>query len=106
MPFLMEVRGDKGDLVLSGGAMRGFQSGRLTLSLLGKVQHVDEGEVAAMPAEAANVVAMYATLRNDILTNASTAPDFEHAVRLAKLIHDVLSSAKTGTRRKAEGWPV
>jgi hypothetical protein len=85
--------------------MRGFQSGRLTLSLRGKVQDVDEGEVAVMPAEAANVAAMYAALRNDIVSESSSAPDFEHAVHLAKLIHEVLSSANMGARRKAEGWP-
>lgn len=85
VPFQMEVQGEKGDLMLKGGAMRGFQSGRLTLSVGGKLQPVDEDEVAAMPAEAANVAAMYGALWNDIVSEASTAPDFEHAVRVAKL---------------------
>jgi predicted dehydrogenase len=105
-PFRMEVTGEHGDLVVEGGATRGFQAGRLTVSLLGKPQRLDEGELAAMPAEAANVAAIYAGLRNDISSGNSTAPDFEHAVHLAKLIRDVLLSAQTGTRKKAEGWPV
>jgi predicted dehydrogenase len=106
VPFRMEVTGEDGDLVLEGGAMRGFQSGRLTLSLQGKPQRVDEGEITSMPVEAGNVAAMYAALRNDILSGTSTAPDFAHAVHLAKLIDDVLSSAQTGRRKKAEDWPL
>lgn len=105
VPFRMEVTGEHGDLIVEGGAMRGFQSGRLTLSLLGKPQLLDEGELASMPAEAANVAAMYAALRNDISTGASTVPDFMHATKLAKLMEDVLSSAQTGTRHRAEDWP-
>ena len=105
VPFRMEVTGERGDLVLEGGAIRGFQSGRLALLVRGEPQYIDEGEVAAMTAEAANVAAMYAALRNDIQSQICTAPDFEHAVRLAKLIQDVLSSAETGNRKKAENWP-
>jgi predicted dehydrogenase len=105
VPFRMEVTGERGDLLVEGGAMRGFQSGRLTLSLLGKPQLLDEGELASLPAEAANVAAMYAALRNDISSGTSTVPDFMHARKLAKLTGDVLSSAQTGTRNRAEGWP-
>jgi hypothetical protein len=95
----MEVTGEHGNLVVEGGAMRGFQSGRLKLSLAGKPHLVDEGEVAAMAAEAANVAAMYAALRNDIISGTSAAPDFEHAVRLEKLIDDVpFIRAKWNTR--------
>ena len=104
--FRMEITGEKGDLAIDGGAIRGFQSGRLSVSLQGKPQHVDEGEVAPMTAEAANVAGMYVALRNDIVSGTSTAPDFEHAIRLAKLIEDVMSSAKTGTRRIAANWPL
>ncbi len=42
-PFRLEITGEKGDLVLEGGAARGFQSGRLELSLRGEPQPVDEG---------------------------------------------------------------
>ncbi len=105
-PFRMEVTGEKGDLALDGGAARGFQSGRLTLSLRGKPLHVDEGETALMTDEAANVAGIYVALRNDIYSGTSTAPDFEHALRLAKLVDDVMSSAHTGTRMKAANWPL
>jgi hypothetical protein len=45
-----------------------------------------------MPAEAGNVAA----IRDDVYSGTSTAPDSGHAVRLAKLIHDVLLSAQIG----------
>ena len=104
VPFRMEVTGEDGDLMLEGGAMRGFQSGKLTLSLRGKPQQVDEGEVAGLPAEAANVAAMYAALRDDIVSGSSTVPNFEPAAHLSKLVHDVLSSAQSGARKIDEGW--
>ncbi len=51
---------------LDGGAPRGFQAGRVTLSLDGAPQHVDEGELSAMPDAAANVAGVYAALRDDM----------------------------------------
>ncbi len=104
-PFSLMITGEKGDLVLEGGAPRGFQSGRLDLSLRGEPQPVKEGETGAMPTEAANVAGVYAALRDDVLRGTSTVPDFEHAVSLARLVGDVLSSAQTGTRKPAAGWP-
>ena len=84
---------------------RGFQSGRLALVLNGDLQSIDEGKVAAMLSEAANVAALYAALRDDISSGGATVPDFEHAVRLAKLVQDVLTSAQSGTRTRAVDWP-
>ncbi len=103
--FRMEIDGEKGTLHIDGGASRGFQSGRLTVRWCGELQHVDEGEGAAMPAEAANVASMYAALRNDILSGTSTVPDFEHAVRLARLLSDVTESSRTGCRKLCTDWP-
>lgn len=103
--FRLEVTGEQGEIALEGGAARGFQSGRLHLSLQGEPQHVGEGEIASMPDTAANVAGMYAALRDDILSGSSIAPDFQHAVRLARLIGDVISSAQTGTRKSAGEWP-
>lgn len=104
-PFLLEVVGEQGVLALHGGAIRGFQSGRLQLSVNGEAQHVDEGETASMPDLAANVAGIYAALRDDIALGTSTAPDFHHAVRLARLIDDVMSSSRSGTRKSAADWP-
>ncbi len=104
-PFRLEVVGDAHVLALDGGSPRGFQAGRLRLSLDNEPQHVDEGEVAPMPDTVANVAGIYAALRDDIMHGTVTAPDFSHAARLARLVEDVLSSARTGTRRSAAGWP-
>jgi predicted dehydrogenase len=104
--FRLEVVGDQGTLALDGGAMRGFPTGRLRLSLNDEPQQVDDGETGSMPDTAANVAGIYAALRDDIAQGTSTTPDFAHAVRLEQLVDDVLSSAQTGTRRSAAGWPL
>lgn len=97
--FRLEVVGEEGVLALDGGAARGFQSGRLHLSLNGEPQLVDDAEIGVMPDTAANVAGLYAALRDDIALGTSTVPDFTHAVRLTRLLDDVLSSAQTGTRK-------
>ena len=58
-----------------------------------------------MPDMAANVAGIYAALRDDIANGTSTAPDFDHAVRLTRLISDLLSSSRTGIRAAAVDWP-
>ena len=104
-PFTMNVVGEKGSFRLDGGAPRGFQSGRLTLSRDGEAQHVDEGELAAMPDAAANVAGVYAALRDDIASRTFTVTGFDHAVRLTRLIDDLLASSAEGRRRDANDWP-
>ncbi len=104
--FRLEIDGEKGGMSIDGGAARGFQSGRLTLSVGGERQPVDEGEVSGMTAEAANVAGMYAGLRDDILSGKRTVPDFGHAVRLARLIEDVTACSETGSRKSSVDWPV
>lgn len=104
--FRLEVVGETGVLALDGGAPRGFPTGRLHLSLNGEPQQVDNGETGAMPDTAVNVAGIYAALRDDIVHGTSTAPDFTYAVRLARLIDDVLLSARTGTRQSAADWPL
>ena len=104
-PFRMDVTGEAGVLRLDGGAARGFQSGRLRLSLDGARQHVDEGELAPMPAAAANVAGVYAALRDDIAGGTFTVAGFDHALKLTQLVTDILSSSHAGRRTKAAGWP-
>lgn len=106
VPFSFQITGNSGELMLHGGAARGFQSGILQLNLNGEPQTVDEGELSSMPESAMNVAGMYAALRNDINSGTHTVPDFEHATRLTKLIDDLLASAKDGVRKLASGWPL
>jgi predicted dehydrogenase len=104
-PFQLEVTGEKGQITLQGGTMRGFQSGLLTLSLNGQPERLDRAGTGQLPDTAVNVASVYAALRDDIAANAFTVPDFQHAVRLTRLIDDLLSSAKSGTRKHASEWP-
>lgn len=104
-PFELVVTGDKAELSLSGGALRGFQSGRLELSLDGQRQDVDEGPLARLDDAAVNVAGIYAMLRDDIWHDTRTAPDFDHAVRLTRLYEDMLSSSEKGRRAVAADWP-
>lgn len=101
--FRLKVVGDKGELALDGGAIRGFQSGRLSLSLHGEPQHVDDGETGSMPDTAANVAGLYAQFRDDILQGRQTVPDFDHAVRLTRLMDDVTLSAQRESLYHAAG---
>ena len=103
--FRAEVTGETGELVLSGGALQGFQAGRLSLALNGIPQPVDEGETASMTPEAASVAGLYAALRDGIAARTPTLPDFESAVSLAKLVDSVMFSSESGTRVRAAGWP-
>jgi predicted dehydrogenase len=104
-PFRLEVTGEAGTLRLDGGAARGFQSGRLRLSLDGAPQRVDEGELAAIPDAAANVAGVYAALRDDIARGTFTVAGFGNAVKLTQLVTDLLSSSRAGSRAKAADWP-
>ncbi len=104
-PFLFQVVGEKGELLLAGGAPRGFQSGKLRLSMNGQEQEVDEGELAGLPENAFNVAGVYATLRDDINSGTHTVADFDHAVQLTRLIDAALSSSEEGRRKLYNHWP-
>ena len=104
--FSLEVTGETGVLTLEGGAIRGFQSGRLRLRLNGETQQVEEVvEVGSLPETAANVAGIYAALRDDIHDGSLTAPDFQHAVRLTRLMDAVMSSSNEGNRLMGADWP-
>ncbi len=102
--FRFDITGERQSLTLVGGAAVGFQAGRLVLLVDGKQQAVDEGELAGMPEAAANVGAMYAALRDDIAANTRTVPDFDHAVKLSRLLSAVEHSAKSGQRAQQADW--
>ena len=104
-PFRFELTGEKGQLVLDGGAARGFRSGRLRLLIDGKPEPVDEGEVGNLPDAAVNVAGLYAALRDDIARGSNTVVGFDHAVGLTRLVEDLLLSSRDGRRKPAAGWP-
>ncbi|WP_375508448.1 Gfo/Idh/MocA family protein [uncultured Caballeronia sp.] len=102
--FRFEVIGETGKLVLIGGAPRGVQSGVLRLFLDDEEQIVDAGAVAT-PESAVNVAGVYKALRDDITSGTRTAPDFDHAVRVTRLIKDVMAASQSGSRVSASDWP-
>ncbi len=104
-PFWMNIVGERAVLRLDGGAPRGFQSGRLTLSMDGAPQTVDEGELASMPDAATNVAGVYAALRDDIANGTTTVTGFGHAVQLTQLIGGLFASSETGARMRPANWP-
>ena len=104
-PFLFEIIGDAGVMILQGGAPRGFQSGRLRLLVNGEVQAVDEGELVSLSDAALNVAATYAAFRDDIVRGTFTVAGFPHAARLAQFIEDAVSSSDAGERKENGKWP-
>ncbi|GJD50876.1 D-apiose dehydrogenase [Methylobacterium crusticola] len=104
-PFRLEAVGEAGILRLDGGAARGVQSGRLTLTRDGAVQPLDAAGPAGLPEAAINVAGIYAALRDDIAGGTSETAGFEHAARLTRLVEDLLASSRDGGRRPAGRWP-
>ena len=103
--FRLSVVGERGSLTLEGGALRGFQSGRLRVLVHGEARALDEGEAAGLPDEAANVAGIYVQLRDDIRNHTRNAPDFNHAVRLARLIEDLSEASHKGRTVSSGDWP-
>jgi predicted dehydrogenase len=97
-PFVLAVRGDRGDLVLRGGAARGFQSGSLELSTGGETIPVSSPETVGLPDPAVNVALGYVELRERLGGRPSDAPDFFHAVALSRLVDAVRTSDQVGRR--------
>ncbi|WP_341962792.1 Gfo/Idh/MocA family oxidoreductase [Pseudomonas sp. RC10] len=90
-PFYLEVVGEGGTLRLDGGAPRGLQAGRITVSLDGERETIEEGPLAALSDSAVNVAGLYSALRDDILGGTSKVVGFDHAVQLTRLVEDVLA---------------
>jgi predicted dehydrogenase len=53
-----------------------------------------------------DVSATYRALACDVASGEHTVPDFNHAVRLTRLLDDLVQSAKNGYRSAAQDWPV
>ena len=56
-----------------------------------------------MPDAAANLADIYAMLR-DVLNGTTSVPDFNHAVRLTRLVDAVLASSQRGVWQQNDGW--
>lgn len=98
-PFRFEIIGAQGTLELVGGDPHGFQGGRLELHSTFPFEAVAPATSGEVPDSAVNVAEVYAQLAADIRDDTRIVPDFSHAVRLTRLIREVLESAETGQRR-------
>lgn len=85
-PFRLDVVGTEHHVALVGGAIRGFQSGRLTLLVDGEPQDIED--FPGLSNEAANVAGLYQALRDDIADGTTTTPGFDDAVELTQTIAD------------------
>jgi len=103
--FRFEVFGERGRLALIGGALRGFQPGRLRLELNGEPQPIGNEETDEVSESAINVAETYVAFRDDIVKGTHTVPNFDHAVRLSRLIDSILVSSSSGSRVSAKDWP-
>jgi predicted dehydrogenase len=94
--FSLEIAGDEGRLVIRGGHPFGFQAGRLSLVLDGRVRAQDDRASERLPEPAVHVRALYLELEHAIHSGRSDAPDAAHAVRVMRLLDAVLASAESG----------
>lgn len=89
-PFRMEVLGEDGSLTLLGGGPRGFQAGRLRLTVDRQDVRLDDDPLNALADPVVNVAHVYAALRDDIVAGTSTAPDLAQGAALARLVDDLV----------------
>lgn len=109
--FVLEVRGSKGTLALTGSHLAGVQVGDLALSA--SVDFVapeapaasGTGSTAAKFWEGAaiNVGEVYASLARDIAAGTFDTPGFAHALHNSRLIAAVERAAQTGERQRNLG---
>lgn len=85
-PFRFDIVGEQGTISLVGGAARGFQSGRLELEINGQRTSTDDPSNGSLPDTALNVAGLYLALEHDIEHGTHTAPDFNDAIQLSRLI--------------------
>lgn len=90
-PFRLDVVGERGTLSLNGGAPRGVQSSRIGLLLNGEPVPIDEEDVASLADPAANVAGLYIRMRDDIRAKTRSAPNFNHAAKLTRLVEELFA---------------
>jgi predicted dehydrogenase len=98
-PFELVVLGDDGELALTGGAPRGFQSERLALSLNGETQ------TRASRIRRLTLLAYTPVCATISWAMSRRHPDFEHAVRLTRMIDALLAASANGRRQAEHQWP-
>jgi len=96
--FLFEVRGEKGSIAIEGHFAGGFQGSNLTVSATVPIPALPDAAASGLDGPPHNVAQLYGRLEADIRGGTRTVPDFDRAVRLAKLL-DVIDLASEEGRR-------
>lgn len=104
--FELEVVGGKGRLKLTGAHPYGVQASRLELTCDVPFERPDRPIAESEPRPAINVAEVYQRMAHDILNDEHQSLDFDHSLRLTRLIRAVEEADKSGRRQKAGRWPV
>lgn len=100
MALRFELRGSTGRLGIAGHHPGGYQCAALSLAGDSAPSPGLPTPDEAMPPQAVNVAQVYAALERDIRSGSRTAPDFDRAVSLARLLEAVdLASDESRTIR-------
>jgi predicted dehydrogenase len=102
--FTFHIVGTEGEITLRGDHAYGSQSSDLKLS-----STVFREEQAPAPSEAlqgppANVAELYRAFGRDIREGTRTAPDFDHAVELTRLVRAITVADQSGVRQRDKAW--
>lgn len=98
-PLAFELEGERGSIRLSGGDVGGLQAGVLRLDCDVPHDPAPPPGVGGLDGPPANVAELYLRLAGDLRSGLHTLPDFEHAVRLSRLLHRIEQAAATGRRQ-------
>ena len=98
--FTFHIVGTEGEITLTGDHAYGSQSSNLKLS-----STVLREEPTPVPSEAlqgppANVAELYCAFGRDICEGTRTAPDFDHAVELTRLVRAITVADQSGVRQR------
>ncbi len=92
IPLRFELRGTTGSLAINGHHPGGYQCSHLTVATEPPSPPQPTLAVAGLSGNPVNVAQLYARLEQDIRSGTRTAPDFDTAVRLTRLL-DVIDAA-------------
>lgn len=103
-PFLLELYGTDGQLTLTSNHPGGFQVGNLALylngeQLIGPQDSSADTAGSSLTGPPANVATMYRRLLSDIAAGTHTAPNFDDAARLTRLLQCIDAASDEGCRK-------
>ncbi|MEO6718631.1 MAG: Gfo/Idh/MocA family oxidoreductase [Novosphingobium sp.] len=100
IPLRFELRGTAGSLGIEGHHPGGYQCGHLEVTSEPPLPPQPKLAVAGLSGNPLNVAQLYARLEQDMRNGARTAPDFDAAVRLTRLLDAIDAASDQGTTMK------